>query len=214
MAKLSKKAKDIIEQTKGLSKLGDLRKIAKEIKVDHELGLELWSSGEYMPMMLSLLIMDKKVLDNQKVNAMIEDIEGHDEKESLQLVDWLLGNQLMKHKKFAGLMDSWVDDKSPLKRRIFWFHQSRLRWTGKTAYENTDELVDRIEKNLSQEDPEVQWAMNMTAGWIGIYDKKYRDRLIDLGEMIGLYKGDHVSPGCTPNYLPEFIEIEVEKRNL
>lgn len=63
-----------------------------------------------------------------------------------------------------------------------------------------------------QEQPEVQWAMNLTAGWIGVYDEAYRARCIQLGEKAGLYKDEKVSKGCTPNYLPEFIAIEVNKR--
>lgn len=38
---LSPKAKDILSQIGSDTKLGDLRKIAKEIKKDHELALEL-----------------------------------------------------------------------------------------------------------------------------------------------------------------------------
>lgn len=56
--------------------------------------------------------------------------------------------------------------------------------------------------------------MNFTAGWIGVYNKELRQRCVDIGERIGLYKGDMVSKGCTPNYLPEFIAIESKKRKL
>jgi len=56
--------------------------------------------------------------------------------------------------------------------------------------------------------------MNFTAGWIGVYERKYRSRCIALGEKTGLYKDEMVSKGCTPNYLPEFIAIESSKRNI
>ena len=42
----------------------------------------------------------------------------------------------------------------------------------------------------------------------------YRDRCIAVGENMGLYKGETVSKGRTPNYLPEFIAIESNKRNI
>ena len=67
---------------------------------------------------------------------------------------------------------------------------------------------------METEQPEVQWAMNFTAGWIGVYEKKYRKRCIELGEKTKLYKGQMVSKGCTPDYLPEFITIESNKRKL
>jgi 3-methyladenine DNA glycosylase AlkD len=47
---LSAKAKNIYSQiNQENTNLGDLRKIAKEIKKDHELALELWSTGAFMP---------------------------------------------------------------------------------------------------------------------------------------------------------------------
>ncbi|MBO1913633.1 hypothetical protein J4G37_53555, partial [Microvirga sp. 3-52] len=76
----------------------------------------------------------------------------------------------------------------------------------------TEDLLTAIEAKISQEEPEVQWAMNFTAGWIGVYDEENRVRCIKIGEKTGLYKDEKVSRGCTPSYLPEFITIEVNKR--
>ena len=111
------------------------------------------------------------------------------------------------------LMESWENSPSALQRRTFWYYQGRLRWTGQTPPNNTADLLSSIEANITQEEPEVQWVMNFTAGWIGVYDEKNRARCIKLGEKTGLYKDERVSKGCTPNYLPEFIAIEVNKRH-
>ena len=85
---------------------------------------------------------------------------------------------------------------------------------GKIPPGDTASLLEAIESDLLQENPIVQWAMNFTAGWIGVYDAQYRSRCIALGIKTGLYKGEMVSKGCTPSYLPEFISIEAEKRGL
>ena len=108
-------------------------------------------------------------------------------------------------------MESWEQSPSNIQRRIFWYYQARLRWTGQTPPDNTADLLSSIEKNLAKEVPEVQWAMNFTAGQIGIFDQAFRTRCIKLGEKHGLYKDEMVSKGCTPNYLPEFIKIQVKK---
>ena len=55
--------------------MGDLRKIASEIKKDHELALELWSTGQFLPRQLAILIMDKKQL-SQKLFAKADFNEG------------------------------------------------------------------------------------------------------------------------------------------
>ncbi|SCY78694.1 hypothetical protein [Flavobacterium caeni] len=53
--------------------------------------------------------------------------------------------------------------------------------------------------------------MNFTAAQIGIFQQQYRNRCVALGERVGLYKNDVVPRGCTPNYLPELIAIQVAK---
>src|SRR5690606_28338213 len=120
-------------------------------------------------------------------------------------------NQLSKDKKTIVLMESWQNSTSSLQRRIFWYHQARLRWMGQTPPSNTDELLSVIEKEIESEFPEVQWAMNFTAAQIGVYQQEYRKRCITLGERTGLYKDEMVAKNCTPNYLPDFINIQVAK---
>lgn len=212
--KLSSKAENILDQINSKTKLGDLRKIAKEIRKDHVLAMELWSTGKFLPRLLAILIMDNKFLSQDLIHALDKDMKAHSFEERNQLIDWLMANQLAKDKKTILLMESWKNSSSSLQRRVFWYYQARLRWMGQTAPPNTEELLSAIEKQIENEEPEVQWAMNFTAGWIGVYEKKYRTRCVEVGKKTGLYKGEMVSKGCTPNYLPEFIEIESNKRNL
>lgn len=211
--KLSSKAENILAQINNKTKLGDLRKIAKEIRKDHELAMELWSTKRFLPRQLAILIMDNKLLSQDLINTLDKDTQIHSLDERNQLTDWLMANQLTKDKKTITLIQSWEDSPSALQRRIFWYYQGRLRWMGQTP-PNNEELLSKIENQIEKEEPEVQWAMNFVAGWIGVYDKKYRNRCITLGEKTGLYKGKKVSKGCTPEYLPEFITIESNKRNL
>lgn len=211
--KRSSKAEDILSQIDTNTKRGDLRKIAKDIKKDHELAMELWSTEEFVPRLLAILIMDKKLLSQEVLNELDKDMQMHTLDERNNLMDWLMANQLTKDKKLIALMESWENSPATLQRRVFWYYQGRLRWTGQTPPNNTADLLATLEATITQEEPEVQWAMNFTAGWIGVYDEKNRARCIKLGEKAGLYKDEKVAKGCTPNYLPEFITIEVNKRH-
>lgn len=211
---LTPKAEKVFSQINSEdTKLGDLRKLAKEIKKDHQLAMELWSTGNFFPRQLAILIMDKKLLTQDLINKLDVDIQKHEYAERNQLADWLMANQLTKDRKTIELMKNWEKSQSAIQRRLFWYYQARLRWTGQTPPDNTSELLSSIEENILNEEPEVQWAMNFLAAWIGIFDPTYRQRCIALGENTGLFKDEVVSRGCTPNYLPEFIRIEVDKRN-
>lgn len=209
---LSSKVNKIYNQIdKETTKLGDLRKLAKDIKKDHELALELWSTGKFMPRQLAILIMDKKLLNQELIDQLDKDIQEHNFDEQNQLIDWLMANQLTKDKKIISLIESWESSSSKLQRRVFWYYQARLRWMGNIDQTNTEQLLDLIEKNLMKEEPEVQWAMNYTAGQIGKWQDKYRNRCISIGKKTGLYKDEIVAKNCVPSYLPEFIRIESAK---
>lgn len=210
--KQSSKADQVLSQINSKTMLGGLRKIAKDIKKNHELAMELWSTEAFLPRMLAILIMDKNLLSDDDLNNLAEDMQIHTFDERNNLMDWLMANHLTKDKKKIAVLESWENSSFALQRRAFWYYQGRLRWTGKTPPDNTEELLSALESNVMQEEPEVQWAMNFTAGWIGVYDEKNRERCIKIGEKTGLYKDEKVSKGCTPSYLPEFITIEVKKR--
>lgn len=211
---LSETAKDILSKLDEKTRLGDLRKIAKEIKKNHDLALELWSSEVFTARLLAILIMDKNHLTEKDANRLAKEMEIHDLKERNNLMDWLMANQLTKDKKKIALLQSWQDSPLKLQRRAYWYYQGRLRWTGQTPPDNTEELVTIIEKSIADEVEEVQWAMNFLLGWVGVFDADYRDRCMAVGEKTGLYKDEMVAKGCTPNYLPDFIAIEAGKRNL
>jgi 3-methyladenine DNA glycosylase AlkD len=210
---LSARAKKLVAEITGPNvKLGDLKARGKAIKKDHALAMELWSTGQYYPRLLATLIFDSKLLAGNVIDQLASDMLRHAAEERCQLADWLLANQLAKDKKLVPLMATWQKNPSPILRRWFWYHQARLRWVGQAPPGNTADLVASLETDLAKAEPEVQWAMNFCAGQIGVHEPKFRSRCIKLGKTLGLYKDEHVSKNCTPNYLPEFIRIEVAKR--
>lgn len=195
-------------------KLGDIKKLGKEIKKDHDLATALWSKGDNHLRLLATLIFDKKQLSEKVIVGLASDLLAYKEEDRNQLSDWLLANQLTKDIKLIALIESWQDHDSSVLRRWYWYYQARLRWTGKAQpIDDNKTLLDNLEAKMESESSEVQWAMNFCAGWIGIFEPKLRSRCIKLGEKLGLYKDEPVSKNCTPSYLPEFIRIEAAKRD-
>src|SRR3546814_1928927 len=150
--KRSSKAENILDQIHSKTKLGDLRKIAKDIKKDHEVAMELWSTDRFLPRQVSILIIDKKLLSQDFINHLVKDMQDHPFDERNQLMDWLIANQLSKDKNMITLMESWENSPQSLQRRIFWYYQARLRWLGQTPPPNTEELLVAIEKQIESEE--------------------------------------------------------------
>ena len=75
---LSTKAKKVVDQiTSDTTKLGDIKKLAKDIKTDHELAQALWSTGKHHPRLLATLIFDKKRLDQAAIDQLADDLLTH-----------------------------------------------------------------------------------------------------------------------------------------
>ena len=108
----SSKAENILGKISSKTKLGDLRKIAKEIKKDHELAIELWSMGAFLPRLLAILIKDKKLLSENFLNKLDADMQTHTYDERNHLMDWLMANQLTKDKKRVTMTQSWENSPS------------------------------------------------------------------------------------------------------
>lgn len=142
--KRSAKAEDILHQINRKTKLEDLRKIAKDLKKDRKVAMELWSSEENLPRLLAILIMDKQLISQEVINQLDQDMQIHSYEERNHLIDWLIANQLTKSKRTLTLLESWNNSPSSLQRRTFWYYQARLRWTGKIPKDNTEELLSVI----------------------------------------------------------------------
>ena len=210
---LSAQAEEILSDFADGPKFGEIKKRGKAIKKDHDLATELWSTGRYHARLLSALIFDKKLLSESVIEGLASDLLAHEGDERATLSDWLLANQLTKDKKLIALLETWHESPLPMLRRWFWYYQARLRWTGRMPPPaNSADLLDVLESSLAGEDPDVQWAMNFCACQIGVFEPELRSRCVKLGKDVGLYKDDKVAKNCTPQYLPEFIRIEVAKR--
>ncbi|WP_207955350.1 hypothetical protein [Segetibacter sp. 3557_3] len=74
---LSSKAENILGQINSETRLGDLRKMAREIKKDHELAMELWSTRELLPRQLAILILNNKLLTQDFIDKLDKDMQDH-----------------------------------------------------------------------------------------------------------------------------------------
>ena len=52
--------------------LGDIRKLAKKIKINHELGLELWATGNIDARLLAVLLIKPKQLSASELNKLVK----------------------------------------------------------------------------------------------------------------------------------------------
>lgn len=188
-------------------KTGDLRKVAKTLKADHELGRALWKTGNMDAQMLAILIMKPKQLSAEQLDTMVR------EARFAWVADWLQSyvikgrpdgekEQLRKAWMKKSEKDAWV-------ARAGWqLTASKINRGDET---DVDALLDRIEKEMPRAAPETKWTMNSTLAAIGIKHAEHRARAIAIAEAIGLYKDWPVSKGCTIPYVPVWVDAMVKE---
>jgi 3-methyladenine DNA glycosylase AlkD len=187
-------------------KTGDIRKLARTIKVDHKLALELWSTGNYDAQLLAILIMDPKQLSAKQLDAMVREARFG------WVADWLSSYIIATHPEKDALREKWMKqgEKDGWAARAGWHLTASKISKGEDGVD-AEGLLGRIEREMPKAPPETKWTMNTTLGTIGIRHAGLRKRAIAIGEKIGLYKDWPVSKGCTPPYVPVWV-AEMVKR--
>jgi 3-methyladenine DNA glycosylase AlkD len=187
-------------------KLGDIRAIAKKIKTDHELALKLWDTGNVEAQLLATLIIKPESLSAGELDKLTRSTT------CAQVAEWLNSYVVAQHPEKEALREKWMKAKDRWAARAGW-HLTASRVNKGADGLDLAALLDRIEKEMPKAKPEVQWTMNNTLAAIGIHDAKHRKRAIAIGEKIGLYRDWPVSKGCTPPYVPVWVEFMVKRQD-
>jgi len=197
---------------------GDLRTLAKKIKTNHELALELWKTGNIDAQLLAILLMKPKSLSAAELDKMVRAAR------FAWVADWL-NAYIVKEQPPADketLRLKWMKDEDGWAARAGWnLTASKINKGGTSRdREGADGdgldlpgLLDRIESEMADAPPETQWTMNNTLMAIGINHAKHRKRAIAIGEKLGIYRDYPCSKGCTSPFAPIWINEMVKRQS-
>jgi 3-methyladenine DNA glycosylase AlkD len=194
--------------------MGDLRALAKKIKTDHELAMQLWKTGNIDAQLLAILLMKPKSLSAAELDKMVRAAR------FAWVADWL-NAYIVKEQPDAAketLREKWMRDKDGWAARAGWnLTASRINkeGTGGKDIEGLDlpGLLDRIESEMADAPPETQWTMNAALAAIGINHAKHRKRALAIGEKLGIYRDYPCSKGCTSPFAPIWINEMVKRQS-
>jgi 3-methyladenine DNA glycosylase AlkD len=185
-------------------RLGDIRKLADEIKADHDLALSLWESGNLDARLLAILLLKPKQLSAEALDQMVRAATVP------QLADWLNGYVVKKHPDREVLRQRWMADSNTWAARAGW-DQTADRVARSPEGLDLPGLLDRIEADMKTAAPELQWPMNTCLAKIGIHAPALRPRALAIGEALGVYRDYPVSKGCTSPFAPIWIQEMVRR---
>jgi len=179
-------------------KHGDIRALAKKIGSDDKLAVALWETGNVDAQLLAALLIKPKNLSAQDVDRLVRSIS------FAHVADWLISYVVKPHADKEALCQKWMSDDDRWAARAGWSLTAE-RVAKSPEGIDLPALLDRIESDMGEADPVVQWTMNSALAEIGIHVPKLRKRAIAIGEKLGIYRDYPVSKGCTSPFAPIWI---------
>lgn len=185
--------------------LSKLRVLAKEVKVDHPLALELWSTGDTAARLLATLVCRPKELSAAELDAMTRGTRVP------KVLDWLISYVVKKSPHAEELRLAWLTDPQPHVAAAGWALTSD-RVVRRPAGLDLSSLLDVIESEMSAAPDRLQWAMNTCLAQIGIEHPAHRARALEIGHRLEVLKDYPTPRGCTSPYAPVWIDEMVRRR--
>jgi 3-methyladenine DNA glycosylase AlkD len=183
--------------------LTHLRALAKQLKTQHELALQLWATSDTAARLLATLVCGPKSFSAAELDAMVREIR------SPKLLDWFIVNVVKRSRHAEQLREGWKED-DELVGRAGWSLTTE-RVVKKPEGLDLAALLDQIEQEMKQAPEHKQWAMNHCLAEIGIHHRAHRARAIGIGERLKVLIDFPASPGCTPPYAPIWITEMVRR---
>ncbi|WP_061962443.1 DNA alkylation repair protein [Demequina flava] len=187
--------------------LTKLRAIAKRIKTDQDLALELWHTGDTEARLVALLICRPKQFTEGDLDSMLRDAQRP------KVRDWLLGYVVAKSAHMEALRVLWFHDADTHVQAAGWALTAlRLRKRNSEGLDLTA-LLDQIETQMKDAPADLQWEMNNALAYIGIEHEDRRKRALTIGENLEVLKDYPTPPNCTSPYAPIWINEMVSRQS-
>jgi len=189
-------------------KISELKKIQKRIKMDYQLALVLYDTGNYDAMYLAGLIADDTRMTKNDLNRWVEKAGGG----SLcgATVPWVAAGSPYGHE----LALEWIESSKPIVASVGWATLSGLlaiKDDTELDLAELKRLLQRVEKTIHKAPNDVRYAMNNFVISVGCYVKSLKDLAIQIGERIGPVTADLGNNSCQIPFAPDYIR-KVEKR--
>lgn len=185
--------------------LGALRAIAKRLKTQQDLAVQLWATGDSAARLVALLICRPKAFARDDLDRMLR------ESRTPKVQDWLVNYVVKKSPHAEELRTAWLADADPVVASAGW-GLTVDRVAKKPAGLDLDALLTTIDAEMKGAPERLQWSMNHCLAQIGISHAGQRERALEIGERLEVLKDYPTPPGCTSPYAPVWITEMVSRQ--
>ena len=189
-------------------KIGDMKKIVKQVKKDYRLALELYATGNYDAMYLAGLIADDDRMTKRDLQLWVENAYGG------SLPGCTVAAVAAQSRYGWEMGIKWIESGKDFVAHAGWSTLADLTALKEDAaldLPRLKALLERVKKNLLQAPDTVRYAMNNFVICVGCSVKSLTETALKIGEAIGPITADLGDNQCRIPFSPDYIR-KVQRR--
>ena len=183
-------------------KVADLKIIQKKVKKDHQLAMELYSTGHHEAMYLAGLIADESKMSKK-------DIHGWAEKaKSCGLCEYTVAWVAAESAYGWELGMEWINSPKENIASAGWNALSgviSMKPDNELDIPTIKKLLQRVQKEIHTAPNRVRYTMNGFVIGVGCYVKELSSLASEIGKKIGNVTVDMGSTSCKVPFAPDYI---------
>jgi 3-methyladenine DNA glycosylase AlkD len=177
----------------------DLYQLQKKLKVNHELAMQLWETGNHDARVLATLIADPKQMTDKQAEAWAKDLINYP---TVVMYIRFLGQTplaLKKAEKWSRSKDEWLGSAG-------WGLVGQLALNDQSLPDEYFEpYLETIEREIHKRKNRARYEMNGALIGIGLRNSKLEKKALAVAKKIGKVEVDHGETNCKTPDAAEYI---------
>jgi len=178
---------------------GNLNKLAKTIKRDHDLALELWDTGNADARSLATLVADPSVMTAKDLDGWVKSLSYHVH------ADLVARHVVTKSPHARTLMLKWMKSKDDFSSQVGWDVLALHVIDGRMKDSEADAYLKTIERGIHKAKNRTRHAMNNALIALGLRNLVFRKKAIATARRVGKVEVDHGATNCETPDAEEYI---------
>ncbi|WP_077618473.1 DNA alkylation repair protein [Bacillus sinesaloumensis] len=190
-------------------KIGDLKKLVKFVKKDHELALKLYDSGNHDAMYLAGLSVNPKLMTKETLQDWVSKAYWY------MAAEYTVAQVAAESEYALELAREWMNAEEEMIAVCGWSTYSN--YLSITPDEQLDileikELLNQVKTNIHEERNRVRYVMNSFVLSVGTYVAELNEEAKQVAEQIGKVHVDVGNTACKVPLAADYIK-KVEAKN-
>ncbi len=169
---------------------GELAKLKRTIKVDHDLAEELWATGNFDARYLATMIADPASMTSKRLNAWGKDLDCYAITDGFAALAVQSPAAESCMKRWTMAKGEWVGQAG------WWLLSNFAKNDDRYSDSYMEEYLQIIESRIHSSKNRVKHSMNGALISIGIRNARLRKKALDAAGRIGKVQVDHGKTAC------------------